>query len=117
MEDSQDFMISEALERVDGDLEMLGELMGMLAEEVPVRIKEMREAVEKGDPSVLEHAAHSLKSAFGNLGAMTASGVCLELEKRGRTKVIGDASPLLDDLETAYNRFQSLSTEYLAEQS
>lgn len=116
MEDSQDFMISEALERVDGDLEMLGELMGMLAEEVPVRLKEMREAVAKGDAVVLEHAAHSLKSAFGNLGAMSASAACLELEKRGRAKAIADASPVLDDLEAAYSRFESLSTQYLAEQ-
>lgn len=116
MEDSRDFMISEALERVDGDIEMLGELMSMLSEEVSVRLGEMREAVAGGNALALEHAAHSLKSAFGNLGATTASELCLELEKRGRSKDVSDASPFLDQLEEAYRRFEGLSTQFFNEQ-
>jgi HPt (histidine-containing phosphotransfer) domain-containing protein len=115
MEDTPDFMVSEALERVDDDREMLQELTEMLFADAPTQVSQLKAAAERGDSETIEHVAHSMKSALGNLGASAAASVCLTLEKLGRAKSTENAQGLIADLEQKLDSFQRLTAKFFAE--
>ena len=58
-----------ALERMDGDVELLKELVGLFLDECPQRMAEIREALTRRDATKLRQAAHTLKGSVGNFGA------------------------------------------------
>jgi HPt (histidine-containing phosphotransfer) domain-containing protein len=116
MEDSKDLMVSEALERLDGDKEFFAEIVGEFLSDYPRSLAEIEAAAVSGNYESLNHAAHSMKSALANLGAMSASGFCFELEKIGRFKQeITRAPALVGELRSAVARFESLFKQLMAE--
>jgi two-component system sensor histidine kinase/response regulator len=64
----------------------------------------LRQAICLGDTSALQKAAHSLKSASGNLGAITLVEICKELESMGRAGTMEKGSSLLSEIEVEYKR-------------
>ncbi len=54
------------------------------AEDAPRRWEAIAEAAGRGDAEGLRRAAHALKGAAGNVGALVLAGICRELEGRGR---------------------------------
>ncbi|MCB0310813.1 MAG: Hpt domain-containing protein, partial [Bdellovibrionales bacterium] len=84
------FAKDDAINRVEGDLDLLFELMQMLWEQYPTSVAELRAAVESKNGQKLRESAHSIKSALGNLGAMTSFELAFELEKRGRDENFSD---------------------------
>ncbi len=62
------FDIAAALERVDGDRELMKELAGLFLGECPRCMGEIRQAIAQRDGPGLQRAAHYLKGSVGNLG-------------------------------------------------
>ena len=73
-----------ALIRVDGDLELLLEIIEVFLEDSPRLMARIRTAVERQDLSSLEQAAHTLKGSVGNFCAPAAYAAASKLEKFGR---------------------------------
>jgi two-component system sensor histidine kinase/response regulator len=73
------------LERVEGDQELLTEMIHIFQEDVPNLLTAMRDALQRGDMAVLERSAHSLKGAVSNLSAK-ATAAALQLEKDAKNK-------------------------------
>ena len=93
-----------ALERVEGDRELLESLMGMFAGECPHDIAEMRKSLEARDMGLLERLAHTIKGASANLAAGRVADAAFALEKQARTGEVGDAEQLLQTLVSEINR-------------
>ena len=91
------FDLTAALTYVGGDRELLDELLGIFAEDAPVRMEAIRRAIAGGDIPELTREAHTLKGALKVIGATTAAGLAQGLEALGRA---GDASGA-DKLEAA----------------
>jgi CheY-like chemotaxis protein len=94
-----------ALERVNGEEELLDEVIQLFLSDAPNRLAEARASLEKGDPNRLQIAAHSLKGAAGYVGAERTSAQAMKLEEIGRS---GDLSRALDEfrqLEREIERF------------
>jgi two-component system sensor histidine kinase/response regulator len=89
------------LECVEGDTELLREVVELFLEDSPRLLDEVRTAVEAGDASVLKRAAHTLKGAASNFGAAAVVTAALELETMGRTDDLTGAGPARDRLEVA----------------
>lgn len=70
----------QLLERVDGDFELIEELFTVFAEEFPIQLKEVEEAILTNDPEKLRKSAHRLKGALGNLAAEEAYATSIEME-------------------------------------
>jgi CheY-like chemotaxis protein/HPt (histidine-containing phosphotransfer) domain-containing protein len=85
-EEPSDGVINKAaiLARVDGDLELLRELVELFLRDHPRRLDEIREAVAQGLTVDLERAAHALKGSVGNFGAKDAVEAARRLETMGR---------------------------------
>jgi PAS domain S-box-containing protein len=81
---SEAFDIAAALERVDGDRELMKELAGLFLGECPQRMGEIRDAIARRDGAKLQRAAHYLKGSVGNFGAHRAYEAAGRLEHAGR---------------------------------
>jgi CheY-like chemotaxis protein/HPt (histidine-containing phosphotransfer) domain-containing protein len=93
-----------ALDRVDGDRELLENLMGMFAGECSRDIAEIRKSLEARDMGQLERLAHTLKGASASLAAGRVADAAFALEKQARTGEVGNAEKLLEILLAEINR-------------
>ena len=94
-----------ALDRVNGEAELLEEVIELFLTDAPNRLAEVRTALEQGDPKRLQMAAHSLKGAAGYVGADRTSAQALKLEKLGRR---GELSQALDEYQLLEREIESL---------
>jgi two-component system sensor histidine kinase/response regulator len=74
-----------ALDRVGGDEELLAEVAQLFLEDYPNSLREIDDALQRGDAKLLERAAHTLKGAASNFGADPVVEPALALELAGRT--------------------------------
>jgi CheY-like chemotaxis protein/HPt (histidine-containing phosphotransfer) domain-containing protein len=75
---------TEAIERLDGDVELLEELWEIFITEVPALLKEIDHTVNAGDFSLLERNAHTLKGMSANIGATIVEDRAAKLEVAAR---------------------------------
>jgi PAS domain S-box-containing protein len=85
------FDLETALAYVDGDRDLLDELLGIFAEDTPTRMEKIRGAIAAGDPAELMREAHTLKGPLKALGATTAAQLAQDLETLGRAGEIKGA--------------------------
>jgi len=103
------FDLTAALNYVGGDRELLDELLGIFAEDAPVRMEAIRRAIAGGDTPELMREAHTLKGALKVIGATTAAGLAEGLEALGRAGGTNGADKLGAALEREMDRLlQSL---------
>jgi HPt (histidine-containing phosphotransfer) domain-containing protein len=65
---------------VNGEPDLVVELIDLYLEDLPQRLKSMRDALKLGDAVSLRGTAHSLKGSSSSLGALQMAALCDELE-------------------------------------
>jgi CheY-like chemotaxis protein len=90
--------MAAALERVEGDRDLLEELVRIFADECPGNLKEIRLALSGRDAHALRLLAHTVKGAAMNLGALKVSEAALALENQARAGDLENAAPLAENL-------------------
>lgn len=100
-----DMNVIEGLRELGGDDDpgLLLEVIGMFLEDAPTRIKELQQGLATGDVKLLERAAHSLKSASANVGAMQLSSVCKRIEEIARQRKSDGIAELIPESDKAWN--------------
>lgn len=74
----------ELLARVDGNRDLLAELVRLFVQERPLLLESMERALRDADGAELARAAHKAKGAFANLSARGAQKTATELELLAR---------------------------------
>ncbi|MBK7642169.1 MAG: Hpt domain-containing protein [Planctomycetes bacterium] len=76
------------LRELGGDEEpgLLDELIDLYLSDAPQRMRDIEGSLCSGDWKLLERAAHTLKSASANIGALGLSALCKELESSARSQ-------------------------------
>jgi len=87
------------LERVEGDQELLTEMIQIFKEEAPALMNTMRNALQSGDWVVLERSAHSLKGAVSNLSSKAVASAALKLEQDAKNNDMEGAKRSLAEVE------------------
>lgn len=95
------FDLETALAAVEGDRELLAELLAMFSEQEQVLLQEIDSAIQNADGKNLKATAHSLKGALGNLGASRAAQTASEMEKMGE----------IGDFDSARNKYETIIAE------
>ena len=95
---------NELLGLMDGDQQLLQELIEVFLEDAPQRIEGVRRALNAGDALALYKAAHTLKGSAGNFGAPEVVGLALRLEALAREGNLDAAGVQFQRLETEMNR-------------
>jgi two-component system, sensor histidine kinase and response regulator len=102
------FNLAGALECVEGDRELLAEMIGLFLAECPDLLAEIRSALAAQDATTLQHAAHTLKGSVGNFSARRAFAAALTLEKLGRAGDLAAAPAAFAVLEQELAHLQPI---------
>lgn len=94
------------LEAVGGDTAFLTELIDAYFVDTLELLATMRRSLATKDAQELQRAVHSLKSNSANFGAHTLTGLCRELEERGKDNRLAGADALIDQIEMEYSRVE-----------
>ena len=96
-----DWNLEELLERVEGDRQLMLELLGMFRNDSPNTMEMAREALRRGDLHGLSRVAHGMKGMLKNLAMGTGSEIAGALEKAAGEESLGEVEALLQRLERA----------------
>ncbi len=88
-----------ALAQVDGDSELLQELVTLFLDDYPRLLGEITEAIARGEGQALARTARSLKGAVGALAAQGAFAAALTLEQIGKAGDLTQAAEAYASLE------------------
>ena len=106
---------AELLSLVDGDVSLLTELTDLFWESSPQLIEQMRAAVSDKDPHTLAYSVHTLKGSVGNFAAKRVLVALVQLEQISAHGEIGQASAVMDMLETELSRLREALSSLKAE--
>jgi CheY-like chemotaxis protein len=90
----------------DGEPDKLARIVGLFIDDVPLRLEELRQAVERGDSQIVEETAHMLKGGSGYMGAVRMSEICADIQALGASGELSSAPELLDALEAEFKRIR-----------
>jgi len=93
-----DWDLNELIERIDGDQELLRELLVMFREDAQINLEKTRNAIGTGDYEGLSRTAHTMKGMLKNLSMGAAAETAAALEQASRENRQGDSGQLLGKL-------------------
>jgi HPt (histidine-containing phosphotransfer) domain-containing protein len=96
--------MSLALGRVEGDKDLLKELVDTFLEDLSERVAFLTAAIRRGDGQETFRSAHSLRGPLGILCAEKALALAGELETMGRAGQLGEAATVCDAFELEITR-------------
>ena len=91
---------TKALESVDGNRQLLLELIDIFREECPKLRQEIAVSMAAHDCAGLRRAAHTLRGALGHLAAADALTLAQQLEEHARQEQLVEAAAVWPRLET-----------------
>ena len=104
---------TRALERVEGDIEFLLELMTLFIDHYPKLLIGINDAITQNDSKALERKPHAIKGSVGNFSADTVYDLALKLEIMGRNNDFSGAreeyivlEKEIERLKLAFNMFR-----------
>ena len=89
-----------------GEPDKLARIVGLFIDDVPLRLEELRLAVEKGEAQNVEETAHMLKGGSGYMGAVHMAEICAEIQALGASGELTRVPELLDALEAEFKRIR-----------
>ena len=98
--------LTELLERVENDRELIRDLFLIFKEEFPIHLRALRDAVDSMDGKRVAAEAHAMKGMLSNLAASSAAGAAARLEQLGRNQEVSE-------FQEACASFEILSKELL----
>lgn len=105
--DKDVFDLDAALGRMEGDRELLEDMIEIFLGDYPNQVNEIRTAIANDDGENLTNAAHALKGSVGNFAAKNLFEIALSLEKDARNLKKDKWSPGLNNLETEFTKLEA----------
>jgi CheY-like chemotaxis protein len=96
----------ELRERLQGNDELIADLVRLFLDDAPNQLQEIRAALEAGASARLENAAHSLKGSAASLGAKALATMARKLEMRGNRGEIEGAKLDFADLISEWEKLK-----------
>lgn len=91
-------------EQIDGDRDLLGDVVALFRDDCPMRLDDCRAAVTAHDAERLARSAHSIKGAASTLAAQATYHAAYALEKLGQQANFGAAPGAIDKLDVELKR-------------
>ncbi len=91
--------LKDVLERVQGDKELLVELLDIYQEDFLVKRQALGDAIAGQDIAKVKEVAHSMKGSSGNISAKPLYAACLKIEslaKEGKTEGMQEVAVAID---------------------
>lgn len=102
----KEFDSAAVLARVDGNVQLLRELVTIFVEDCPKWMTDIRAAIQQGDALALRYSAHQLRGSVSNFGTPAAYQSACQLEEAARAGDLSCAAEIYSSLDRAIRRFQ-----------
>jgi HPt (histidine-containing phosphotransfer) domain-containing protein len=106
--------IEGTLARFGGDKELFVEMSGILLEDSPRLVEDLRNAVAAKDSKAVRSHAHALKGLLLGCGGVRAGRVAQSLENAGQASELRDAESLFETLEQEFEQLRHALNQYRA---
>ncbi len=106
------FNKAQLMDRVQGDTDLLNELVALFVDEYPGLIMALERAISERNIDGLKRSAHTLKGMVGNLGAIAAQDLALQLEILGGNGAFEKAESYLANLKKEIGKLKQSLIEY-----
>ncbi len=110
--DDSPVRMSVALGRVEGDKDLLKELVETFQEDLSERVASLTAAIQRGDDQETLQSAHSLRGPLGILCAEKALALAGELETLGRAGQLGEAATICTAFELEITRVAAFLSSF-----
>ena len=107
--------LTELLERVDNDQELLRDLLHIFKEDFPRTMRSLESAVAAADLKNASRLSHTLKGMLSSLGGTRAAAAAAKVEVLATAGETGSLKGALDALEQEAERLLPELNAYMAE--
>lgn len=80
----------------------------------PLQVRDLRQGIAENDAPLLQRSAHSLRGVLGNFGAEPADALSRKIELLGAKGSTGEATPLLQQLETELQALDEALADFMS---
>lgn len=94
------FNLDAALQRMDGDADLLNEVIDVFLEDYPNSLQQLRSSAEARDLKLVLRTAHTLKGVAGNFAANSVTEVGHQVETLCKADQLTEAISLVPMLES-----------------
>jgi len=94
----------EIVDLMDGDKEMIIDLIESLMESSPALLEELAEGISTGNGEQVKNAAHALKSSNAQLGAKNFAQLCLQMENLGKGNDLSRVGEVYDAMKKEFDK-------------
>jgi len=98
---------ASAMERLDHDEELYQEILALFLADYPSQIQNLQYAIDLHDQETSHRVAHSMKSAAGNVGAITVSNVARDIERAAQNGDMLRVEQLFSELQAELEKLQA----------
>ena len=91
----------QAMESVDGDVELIKEIIDAFLQEYPLLMDQIQLGILKGDSATVDRAAHTLKGAASAFAATSVVNLAQKLETMGKNDTLTEAASMFATLQEA----------------
>jgi HPt (histidine-containing phosphotransfer) domain-containing protein len=109
--DQDAFSILESLADED-DPDLVNEIVGLFLEDSATRMSQIQDGLQEGGADSVRAAAHALKSASANVGALSFSTMCAGLESAAQG---GSEAELADLVTSALKMYADVRSALMGE--
>lgn len=96
---SSSFDPSALFKRLDGDIELLRDLLRIFSEEAPLLLQKIKLAIQRGAFEDLRKLSHKLKGSALQFSGSQVAALAASLEEMGAHQSLEGATRVLSDLE------------------
>ena len=101
--------LSEAMVNLDGDAELLQEIMEIFLETAGEQLQSIQNGIEAGDVKAVAVQAHGMKGGASNFCAKKFVRSALRLEIKAKEENLDGAQELLDGMKSAFEELREVA--------
>ena len=98
--------MTRLMDLTEGNADSARELIEMFYKQTEKQLKQIEDAVHAGNAAEVGHVAHSCKGAGATLGMAQFAAVLLQLERLGKSGVLGGAEPICAAARSEFNKIR-----------
>ena len=110
----QRLALHELRDRVDGDEELMREVLAIYLEDTPTLLDALRQALETKQAEAVSKAAHTLKGSSANIAAERLRSQAYQLEQQARAGDLNRATALFETIQSEFQELEKIVNRYLA---
>ena len=106
--DGKVFDRDELMERLDGDEELLQDILEIYVEDAPRLIKKIKNAYSEHDIELVDREGHTLKGASANISAPAVRDTAHQIEMAGKSGNLDGVDALIRQVEKEFEEFRNI---------